>query len=387
MNHYKRLQKEFLLKIDSDEKVYAILGKEKEGKTTFIEAINTFSKVFKKSMRVLKHENEKPVYIFNFQIAKKNYEYKVVLNIERLEVVEEVLVEIYKDEKNAIFERTNQQIKIMDSLKQMYDVFDYQRLETYLYDLRFDKTRLILASIFDKDFETKKINFFKEIGEALNKIFVLEENELIYDLSLIDEKHYKKVMKSLENIGFKYDVIYFEPVNFDYLRKLFNRHLYDEFLDYVRVQMIESKHEYVYVYAFNTIFKIDGILTSELVIKEMMIHQKEQHFHYPELSKSERIMIKLLMTIYQDRHNAIYIYDDLFDSFDPSLLTMVLKDIDKELLFDRLIFTTHQLEVLNHKDYKHAQLKIIKANEIYNLNDLKIRADKKLSNFYIEFTK
>lgn len=385
ISNYKMIQTDYELVMDKEDNFFVILGKENSGKTTFLEAIKLFKLIYEKGTRHATQLNEKPVFTFLFQISKKEYEYKVNINLEKLEVLSESLSEIYKNERYVYYERVNNQINLSTYLKNMFDLFDYQRLETYLYDLRFDKSHLILSNIYDKDFESKKRNIIKDIGEELIKITTFNKEEVIYDLHLKDERHYKRVMNALNQLNFNFERVVFESISFDELRKKMNRHQYDDFLDYIRIKMIEQAFDYSYAYAYNSIYKIAGIDTNELILKDTIIETKDYKISYKDLSHTEKTIMKLFMIAFQQAEGFYLFFDDLFDGVDELILMKVLDILNKEIGNNKIIFTTHQLGILNYKAYRHSQFKLIKNNKIYSLDELKVRTDKKLTKFYEEF--
>lgn len=387
ISNYKCIKERFVLVLDNVST--AIFGNLGTGKTTLVESLYDFYQGFLNGFKYSKNQVDNHTkYTFEFHIQNIIYAYEVVINFERHEIVEEILFNISK--KEIYFKRSSNDL-IFSALKKLFNETDFLRLQTYMYDLRFDRRSLILSELYQKDFsDSPQTKFIDYIGQLIHKMYIDYDNDFIKFYSNITDSHYKELIQLLTKLNLPIEAIKYKKLELDDLRMLLNRHRYDHLIDMYRNEMILSNKNEFFVYSYGYLLKLKGQNFDNLDINMLEFHFKDESvLNFHQLSRGLKSLLIKLMYLLRTERNVLYIVDDMFDSIDYKLSLEVIYYIKERLKnFDSaILFTTNQYLLFDQNVFNQKEMYILEYKNnlrLSRLDTLGIRKDKKLLNWYLE---
>lgn len=393
ISNYKTIKSP--LKIDfSNQKVFnVVFGKNNSGKSTMIEAVKLYQTIFLSSTRMIpKLDTGKELtYQIIFRIEENKYKYEVKIDDERNEITFESF-EIYKKHEFIYYFKRNQNdILINEIFEKLFTKIDFERLKTYLYDLRFNKKELILSNLHTKDFtDSKKANFLDLASEAIKNITIYTSDEDITYFTHIDHKNYSNVINLLQSLDTKIVSLSYRYIELDELRANLNRHRYDHFMDTFRNKLSSTDAFEFFVVAYDQFYRLKGRSLEQLKIQMIDVKFEDQLIiSLNHVSMGLKKLILLSMILLGNKKGDLMMVDDLTNHLDSNTsksLLMVLHNIYRKN-HSKLMFTTHDLLLFDSKLFNLNEIGFVKKDTTIKfkyLSEYHIRKDKKILNLYLE---
>ncbi len=378
----------------SNHKVFnVVFGKNNSGKSTIIESIKLFKEMFLTNTRVIPKSmiHEELKYVITFRFDDKLYQYTVALDSEKSEIVYEAF-EVYK--KNTFelyFRRVQHDIELYSNFQKLFTKIDFERLKTYIYDLKFNKKELILSNLIAKDFSDSKLTtFLDKSAESIRNITFVTSDEDIFYYTHIDYKNYPNVLSLLQTLDTKIQALSYRYIELDELRSNLNRHRYDHFMDTFRNKLSTTDEFEFFVVAYNQFYRLKGRSLDTLKIQTIDVKFiDEQVISLSDVSMGLKRLIVLTMILLRNKKGDLVLVDDLTNHLDSNTSKTFLTTLHKLYqTFDiKLLFTTHDLLLFDSKLFPLNEIVYVKKDyetKFTYLSAYNIRKDKKILNLYLE---
>lgn len=312
-----------------------IFGANASGKSNLITAIRTFANIVNHPTKnikdklmyipfLLNNETTRQPTVFSIKFSKGDIVYRYKLAYTSSEVIlEELYTEDLKGE-NLYFRRTNNINKDVDTLpKNLANLRKTVRNNKLLLFDAQDKNDLVCSSVFEwfhSSLIFEDYDYDKEIFELLDKqpklkeLFISLLNAL--DFPLIDIE----VNINYRNIG-------------DEMKRLFNSENFP-----VPDFPVPNKIKEINVYSYYKSYDSDGNFVGIDKIPYSL-----------ESSGTRKMMLLLLLLLDNLNDDKVIIMDEFDDSFHLSLAKDILDLINSKQNSNQFIFTTHNLNLLDHR--------------------------------------
>ena len=381
---------------DKDTKVLKtkiIIGKNDTGKTNIIKTLSYLKQIYDQSLTVLpkdiyykkpnNHQNSTKIEL-SFIEQNHHYQYGVIFNIYNKEIHEEYLYELKSKNKIKKFHFQRKEVE--------KEVFDEkiskaakERLQAYLYDLRYDRKTLLITKMKDKyisDF--KELEFFYHIISFFNKLIVYVDEET-YHFKYFSYHQHHKIIQQLLKLQIPITQMKYEEVTLDYIRIELGRHKYDKWLEYISYLKHHQKTEEHIFLMFGYLYRVVFLNESDLKVylTKVMIRDTQKYYH--ELSSGYKQIIMYLM-LFTAKEETILVIDDFGLHTHPTTTKTLLQN---NLPYHKqLILSTHNLLLLDNSLIRKDELCIstmtLNGAMFKRVDQFLIRNDKNLFNAYLD---
>ncbi len=393
ISNYKTIKKEITIEFNNDLPMTVLFGRIQSGKSVIFESIYILKEAFLYGMRAVGRLQDTidANFELGLEIDGQNFLYHTTLNFDKNEISYESLKLITPSATHLYFDRNQYEITLGEKLEKLFTPFDFERFQTYLYDLRFDKREFLLTHLRIKDFsDSKGALILNRIVEVIDNIHIFNRNDDINFYQDMDDAHYLSVLKTVTSIYPNILMLQYKKVTLDELRFNLNRHRYDHLLDAFRNHVTKFDTSNFFVECYNQFYKLKGRSLDELTIQSIDVHFKDGSIiSFEKLSKGLKKLLLLSMILLTHQKNDLILIDDLTTDLDHETAKALLLNVRHTLniyhrkllfsthdmlLFDQVLFDLKNMIYVHHKDMVY----------LHYLNKLGIRKDKKLLNLYLE---
>lgn len=393
ISNYKTIKNEIVIEFNDSHPMTVLFGRIQSGKSVIFESIYMLKEAFLYGMRAV--GRLQGTFDANFELGMEidgqKFVYQTTLNLDKNEISYESLKVITSSAIHMYFIRNQYEITLGEKLEKLFTPFDFERFQTYLYDLRFDKREFLLTHLRIKDFsDSKGALILNRIVEVIENIHIFNKDEDINFYQDMDDAHYLSVLKTVSIIYPNILMLQYKKVTLDELRFNLNRHRYDHLLDAFRNHVTKFDTSNFFVECYNQFYKLRGRSLDELTIQSIDVHFKDGSIiSFEKLSKGLRKLLLLSMILLKHQTNDLVLIDDLTTDLDHETAKALILKVEPTLnLYHRkLLFSTHDMllfdqEMFDLKDMIYVHHKDMVHLE--NLGKLGIRKDKKLLNLYLD---
>lgn len=393
INNYKSINQPLTISFENGKIFNLLFGANNSGKSIIIEAFDLIAKVFRDGLRSIDsiEHHTSTSFEFIFKINQKRYSYHVALDLEKGEVISEVFNGYRQNDSFYYFKRNSSIIENAPELSKLFTKFDYERLKTYMYDLRFDRKHLILSNLHTKNFsDSNKAYFLDQAALNIHQMQIYRQDEDIIYFSDIDNKHYTKVLELLKRLKTNVHSLTYQTIELDQLRANLNRHRYDHLMDTFRNKLTESNENVFFVIAYDQFYRLAGRNLNDLKIQMIEVRfENDLVLSLNAVSKGLRQLIVMMILTLRIKKDILYVVDDLTNHMDSKLAKEFLTALWD--IFNasnsRLICSTHDMLLFDSNLFSLKEIVYIKnehGTKLTYLDTLKIRKDKKLLNLYLD---
>ncbi len=393
INNYKSIKTPLTISFENAKVFNLLFGDNNSGKSIIIEALDLISRVFRGGLRSIDSidSDVNTTFDFTFKINQKKFNYYVELDLNKSEVVAEVFSGYRQNDSFYYFKRGFNVIENAPELSKLFTKFDYERLKTYMYDLRFDRKHLILSNLHTKNFsDSQKSYFLDQAALNIYQMQIYRQDEDIVYFSDIDNKHYTKVLELLKKLKTNVHSLTYQTIELDQLRANLNRHRYDHLMDTFRNKLTESDENVFFVIAYDQFYRLAGRNLNELKIQTIDVRfGNDLTLSLNNVSKGLRQLIMMMILTLRIKKDILYVVDDLTNHIDSKLAKAFLSALWD--IFNasnsKLICSTHDMLLFDSALFSLKEIAYIKnesGTKLIYLDTLKIRKDKKLLNLYLD---
>lgn len=393
ISNYKTIKDEISIDFTNNHPMTVLFGRIQSGKSIIFESIYMLKEAFLYGMRSVGRLQDctDAKFELGMTIDGEHFVYKTTLNLDKNEITYESLELVTSSATHPYFVRNDYRISLGEKLEKLFTKFDYERFQTYLYDLRFDKREFLLTHLRIKDFSDSKGAFIlTKIVEDIENIHIFNRNEDINFYQDMDDAHYLSVLKTVTSIFPNISMLQYKKVSLDTLRFNLNRHRYDHLLDAFRNHVTKFDTSNFFVECYNQFYKLKGRNLDELVIQSIDVHFKDGSIvSFEKLSKGLRKLLLLSMILLKHQTNDLILIDDFTMDLDhETSKDLILNVVDTLKRHNRkLLFSTHDMLLFDQDIFDLKSIIYVQYKDMVylsHLNKLGIRKDKKLLNLYLD---
>ena len=393
ISNYKSIKNEITIEFNNSQPMTVLFGRIQSGKSVIFESIYMLKEAFLYGMRAVNRLEESldANFELGMEIEGQNFIYQTTLNLDKNEISYESLKLVTSSATHIYFIRNQYEINLGEKLEKLFTPIDFERFQTYLYDLRFDKREFLLTHLRIKDFsDSKGALILTKIVEVIENIHIFDRNENINFYQDMDDAHYLSVLKTVSSIYPNILMLQYKKVSLDELRFNLNRHRYDHLLDAFRNHVTKFNSSNFFVECYNQFYKLKGRNLNELTVQSIDVHFKDGSIvSFEKLSKGLRKLLLLSMILLKHQKNDLILIDDLTTDLDHETAKALLVNVTHNLkLYNRkLLFSTHDMLLFDQEMFDLKNMIYVHHKDMVhlnNLNKLGIRKDKKILNLYLD---
>jgi len=393
ISNYKTIRDEIFIDFTNNQPMTVLFGRIQSGKSVIFESIYMLKEAFLYGMRAVNRLTDTidAHFELGLEIEGQRFAYQTTLNLDKNEITHESLKLVTSSGTYDYFVRNEYKISLGEKLEKLFAQFDFERFQTYLYDLRFDKREFLLTHLRIKDFsDSKGALVLSKIVADIENIHIFNRNDDINFYQDMDDAHYLSVLKTVKSIYPNILMLQYKKVTLDELRFNLNRHRYDHLLDAFRNHVTKFDTSNFFVECYNQFYKLKGRNLDELIVQSIDVHFKDGTIvSFEKLSKGLRKLLLLSMILLKHQTNDLILIDDLTTDLDhETSKALILNVVHTLQLYRRkLLFSTHDMLLFDQDIFDLKSMIYVQYKDMVhlsNLNKLGIRKDKKLLNLYLD---